>query len=142
MSQVRSYFLCRWLGGLRARQKLAGLESAQLACTGGICAAGVAAVPPSCHAFHPRCHVCIHSLADSGVPWFSTMDAACQYCEEHFLSAAVAHGLCPPPARRMTLAQVGRWERRWCSISCMRLVAAPRGAATYACKGLGSAQAR
>ncbi|KAI7843279.1 hypothetical protein COHA_003111 [Chlorella ohadii] len=43
---------------------------------------------------------------DSGVPWFSTMDAACQYCEEHFLSAAVAHGLCPPPARRMTLAQV------------------------------------
>lgn len=44
--------------------------------------------------------------ADSRVPWFNTMDAACQYCEEHFLSAAVAHGLCPPPARRMTLAQV------------------------------------
>lgn len=40
-------------------------------------------------------------------PWFPTMDAACQHCENLFLAAAVAHGLCPPPARRMTLAQVG-----------------------------------
>lgn len=46
------------------------------------------------------------------------MDAACQYCEEHFLSAAVAHGLCPPPTRRMTLAQVG-WELPNPGLACL-----------------------
>ncbi|KAL4452289.1 hypothetical protein ABPG75_007951 [Micractinium tetrahymenae] len=46
--------------------------------------------------------------ADGGpvCPWFPTMDAANQHCEELFLATAVAHGLCPPPARRMSLAQV------------------------------------
>lgn len=41
------------------------------------------------------------------------MDAGCQHCEERFLEVAVAHGLCPPPAQRMSLAQVG-CRRRCC----------------------------
>ncbi len=40
--------------------------------------------------------------------WFPTMDAGCQHCEERFLAVAMAHGLCPPPAPAMTLAQVGQ----------------------------------
>ncbi|KAL4431193.1 hypothetical protein ABPG75_006449 [Micractinium tetrahymenae] len=40
--------------------------------------------------------------------WFPTMDAGAQHCEERFLAVAVAHGLCPPPAQRMSLAQVLR----------------------------------
>lgn len=39
--------------------------------------------------------------------WFPTMDAGCQHCEERLLEVAVAHGLCPPPAQRMGLEQVG-----------------------------------
>ena len=42
--------------------------------------------------------------------WFPTMDAGCQHCEERFLAVAVAHGLCPPPAPAMTLAQVGEQQ--------------------------------
>lgn len=38
--------------------------------------------------------------------WFPTLDAGCQFCEERFLEVAIAHGLCPPQAVRLTLAQV------------------------------------
>jgi hypothetical protein len=38
--------------------------------------------------------------------WFPTLDAGCQFCEEHFLSAAVTHGLLAPPARCLSLAAV------------------------------------
>lgn len=38
--------------------------------------------------------------------WFSTMDAGCQHCEERFLAVAVSQGLCPPPAHRLSLAQL------------------------------------
>ncbi|PRW58410.1 sulfate transporter [Chlorella sorokiniana] len=51
----------------------------------------------------------VTDLQDDSGPvcaWFPTMDAGCQHCEERFLAVAVAHGLCPPPAPAMTLAQV------------------------------------
>ncbi len=40
--------------------------------------------------------------------WFPSMDAGCHFCEERFLAAARQHGLCPPQARRLSLAQALR----------------------------------
>ena len=63
---------------------------------------------------HPPAHLFCHFFCFSGCPpagavchWYPTMDAGCQHCEERFLSVAVAHGLCAPEARCLTLAQVG-----------------------------------
>lgn len=38
---------------------------------------------------------------------FPTMEAGVQHCEESFLQVAVAHGLCQPRGRRLSLDKVG-----------------------------------
>jgi hypothetical protein len=53
------------------------------------------------------CHLAC-ALAGPMCLWFPSMDAGCHFCEEHFLAAARQHGLCPPQAPCLTLAEVLR----------------------------------